>query len=216
MSEPVPEVVSVTTPPAPTGGQHAAQDAVWTPPEQPPAPTPAPPVRAATGSPLLALRDRRKALQDKLFIDLQVPRWGEDGGPRVYVRYGPANTSWYADEAQKIQKMSRKPTDWMTKLNANLLVRACVGVFAVEGEDPLSPEDTRTKFSLRDGDPTGEWTKFDTDLAYSLGLDEGTASAIAVCRELFFTDADLATAAQQVLKFSGIRTEEDQQGFFDS
>jgi hypothetical protein len=201
-----------------TTGAHSAPDAnPWG--EPTPAPI-APPVPAAAGSPLVALRDRRKQVTDKLFIDLQVPRWGSDGGPLIYVRYKPAQTGEFAEKAKKMEAAPKRPPDWIVTLNADLLVKSCVGVFAIEGE-PLDPDpeiaakDPRPRMSLRDGDPHGSWTRFDPDLAYALGLPEN-CGAIKVVRELYFTDADLGLAAGDVLKFSGINADEAGANFFAS
>jgi hypothetical protein len=205
VTNPTPGVVSVTTPPpapAAGGGAHAAPDSV-----------PAP-VNAT--SPLAALRDRRQKLLSDLYTDLRVPRWGDDGGPQIFVRYGPAQPSEFRDRIEKRQKQQKKPKDWMVQENCQILVTSCIGVYAVEGDAPAEGEpDTRAKLSLRDGDPHGDWTKFDPDLAYSLGLDEN-CGAVAVVRALYFTEPDIDAAVQQLLRWSGVALPSDNQAFFGS
>ena len=87
-------------------------------------------------------------------------------------------------------------------MNCDILVRACQGIYAIEDGD------FTTKYSLRTGDERGEWTKFDSDLAHSL-MDEGAqnAKAVNVVRELYITDGDIVSAAQQVITFSGQSSE---------
>lgn len=168
---------------------------------------------AAQASPLLSLRERREAITKNLHLDLRVPRWGEvDAGPQIWIRFEPANPSEFGDRIEKAQKNTSKPKDWMIRENANVLVKSCVGVFAVQGDEPADDEvDTRERLSLREGDPYGAWTKFDPDLAEALGLP-ANCGAIAVCRALFLTEADLTGCANKLLRWSGMslgRTDED-------
>lgn len=195
MTTPDPGLVSVTT--APTG-QHAA------PPSTAPEPAPAPAAPAASESPLESLRARRKKMQALLYKDLQVPRWGDDGGPTFWVRFAPASPSEHATRFEKIQKNPKKPKDWAVTANAQVLVSACIGVFAVEGDQLYEQDDeTIRRLSLRDGDPNGEWTRFDPDLAESLGLDSD-CGAIAVVRSLYLTEGDITTTANRLLQWSGM------------
>jgi hypothetical protein len=170
-------------------------------------------VPAAKASPLLSLRERRDEITKNLHLDVRVPRWGDvDDGPQIWIRFEPANPSEFSDRIEKAQKNTNKPKDWMIRENANVLVKACVGVFALQGEEPADDEvDARERLSLREGDPYGDWTKFDPDLAESLGLAPN-CGAIAVCRALFLTEADLTGAANKLLRWSGMslgRTDED-------
>lgn len=210
--------VTVTTPPS--GGAHAAPDLPA------PSPGPRPAAAAGTGSPLAALRERRARLLDKLYVDLRVPRWGDHGdGPRIYVRYTAAQPSEFGDRIEKAQRRANKPKDWAVIENAQMLVSCCQGVWAWEGEDdppdrpPADDADAARvrarQLSLRDGDPHGAWTRFDPDLAYSLGLEEN-CGAIAVVRALYLTEADITTTANAVLRWSGMSLPQDGQGFFGS
>lgn len=204
-----PGLVSVTAP-----SRHAAADelAAQAPAPADPAamPSPAP---AAVDSPLGLLRDRRQKLLQQLYTDIRVPRWGDDGGPSIYVRYGPAQPSVFQERIEKVQKQQNKPKDWMVRENAQVLVTSCIGVYAVEGDAPLEGEDTRTKFSLRDGDPSGAWTRFDPDLAESLGLPTN-CGAIAVVTGLYFTESDITSTVARLLRWSGAVLPQDNQDFF--
>jgi hypothetical protein len=112
-----------------------------------------------------------------------------------------------------VQKRKDKPKDWMVRENAQVLVSSCIGVYAVEGEPPLEGEDTRQKLSLRDGDPHGDWTKFDPDLAEALGL-RPDCGAIAVVQALYLTESDITSTAAQLLRWSGAVLPQDSQDFF--
>lgn len=209
MTDPTPGLVAVTTPP--TGGAHAAPDAAAA------TAAAAPPVPAGTGSALALLRDRRAATLQKLYTDVRVPRWGDsDGGPRIFVRYAPAAPSEFQDRLDKAAKAQKKAPDWVVRENSQILVSSCVGVFAVEGDAPYDQEDdTIVRLSLRDGDPHGAWTKFDPDLAYSLGLPEN-AGAIAVVRALYFTEPDISSTVNQLLTWSGVQMPSSNTDFFGS
>lgn len=152
------------------------------------------PVPAAIGSPLFDLRQRRGEINARLYLDLQVPRWHDDGGPEIWVRYRPAR----AVTAQKsIQRRAEKKDDEaLINTEADVLVEACVGVYAKVGEQT---------FSLRVGDAEGTWTRFDQDLAVALGLDpnDKETTAAATCRALYFTELDLISAASDLGAWSG-------------
>lgn len=200
-----PGSISVTT--APSGGNHAAPDSPAAPVSQ---------VAAANGSPLAALRDRRKKMAELLHKDFRVPRWGDDGGPMIYVRYAPAAPSEYADRFEKLQKQQNKPKDWVVSANAQILVGACIGVYACEGPEPVDGEpDNRPKLSLRDGDPHGAWTKFDPELADSLGLAPN-CGAIAVVRGLYLTEGDIISTAAKLQRWSGMVAPADNEDFSGS
>jgi hypothetical protein len=201
LTEPVQSADVAVTIPAPAG-QHAA-----------PEPAPLPQVPAGAGSPLGALRERRSKMQELLYKDMRVPRWGDDGGPAIWVRFAPASPSEFADKFEKLSKAKNRPKDWSVAANAQVLVSSCMGVYSVEGEAPLDDEDdTRKKLSLRDGDPYGEWTKFDPDLAESLGL-EPNCGAVAVVRSLYLTEGDVTSTANQLLRWSGMVTPDDDTDF---
>jgi hypothetical protein len=218
----MPETVEVTTPPpaASGGGAHAADDSRWIPPEEappPPGPALAGAEPAADPSPMVSLRAQRAKIQSRLYIDIRVPRYGDgDGGPRIYVRYNPLNPSDHSDRIQKAQKAKNKPKDWMTRENAQMLVSACVGVWAWQGDDdpielleqagddPEALAQVRGRqLSLREGDPHGGWTRFDPDLADALGLPEN-CGAQRVVRALYFTEGDLTASMNRLMAFSGV------------
>lgn len=208
-----PSVVAVNMPPPiAAAGQHAAPDSAAEPADQLAAPR-----RAAAGSALLSLRARKQQMAELLYTDLRVPRWGEvDDGPAIWVRYGPASPSEFSDRIEKMQKNKNRPKDWAVNANAQVLVSSCIGVFAIEGADDYEYEkEQRPRLSLRDDDPHGDWTKFDPDLAYSLGLDEH-AGAIAVVRALYLTEADVTSTATKLLQWSGMVLPNQNKDFSDS
>lgn len=164
---------------------------------------------ALQGSPLFDLRSILEAKREALHIDLPVPRWGGTGAngqtlPEIVVRYGPVDPTVAAESAERRQKA--KSRDWAMLTNADVLVRSCIGVYAVlDGE----------RYSLRQGDPEGTWTRFDKDLAAALGLDPDHAKAVDVARTLYLTDGDLMAAANQLAAWSAValpQAEEDALG----
>jgi hypothetical protein len=162
---------------------------------------------AHRGSPLGSLRKRREALQAEMYLDLKVPRWDDDGGPAIYVRcktMSPAFMSASVDKRKKPSRMGKRDQDWVVLANADVLVNSCIGVYAIEDGTPPSQASREQMLSLRDGDPQGEWTTFDPDLAFSLGLDGENPSAVRVVRALFFTDGDLLNAINRLATFSGL------------
>lgn len=144
-------------------------------------------------SPLAGLKARKAAIIERLHWDLKVPRWDDDGGPAIYVRYGPIDVTRMTKILDAANKS--KAPDKMLVANANILANACLGVFARE-------DGSEEELSLRDGDPHGPLTRFDEDLAET--LDVGTPfRATAVVRALYLTDGDLIAAAIQLSELSG-------------
>lgn len=146
------------------------------------------------------LKARREEIRQGEHLDLPVPRWND---PEVIVRYKPLEHA-VIRRAQDAVDKAPKQRQYQTELegNCDLLIRACEGVIArIDGQD----------YSLRPGDPKGEPTLFDPDLAANLGLEEG-ASARQVVKELFITDGDILSHAQALIQWSGYReTEADAQ-----
>lgn len=145
---------------------------------------------------LASLKERRQEILEEQTLDLPVPRWTD---PEIVVRYKPVehtmirNGQARVDKAPKADK-ARVEVD----ANTDLLIRACVGVIAkVDGRE----------YSLRPGDPHGEPTVFDTDLAANLGLDD-RATARAIVRALYITEGDILAASSKVVEFSGYREAE--------
>lgn len=174
---------------------------------------PASPGRPApASSPLAGLRARRAEALAKLHHDLEVPRWSDGGSFAIWVRYAPVSPTTIT--AVVAARRKSKAKDWMTAANADILATACLGVYAV---DPATPD---VKLSLRDGDPHGEWTRFDADLAYSLGVDGVSTvedakllSAGSVVRGLYLTDGDVLAAANALTAWSGIEMPKDDEDF---
>lgn len=152
-------------------------------------------MKAAKGSPLERLRAEREAMQQRLHIDLRVPRYELP----IFVRYGPLSQA--RTEAIDKRFRNKKGEDRSVLLNAAILVEACQGVFVHD----------------EDGEPVGidpeqphVWPKFDAHLAEMLGIE--TASAADVARWLYGTDGDLISTAQKVVEWSGYGDTEDDSG----
>jgi hypothetical protein len=167
-------------------------------------------------SPLMSLRARRDQIQKELYLDVKVPRWDEGGGPSVYIRLSPAAPSFFGKVIEQRKKQRATQPDWMVNANADVLIKHCEGVFLIE-EPNLSPKDALPEqmLSLRDGDPSGVWTKIDMDLAAALGLDSSVGT-VRTIRALFFTEGDLIQVANKLAEYSGITQGEADEDFFTS
>lgn len=188
MTTPNEETIVIRTPSASDAGETAA-----------------PPSGPAPGSALADLRQRRAKLIEELYVDLEVPRWADDGGPSIWVRYGPIPPGFIAGAVERRQKQKHTlGDDWMDYVNADVLAKCCLGVYGVvDGE----------KVSLKVGDPAGPWTMFDADLAEALGLD--LQRAVDVVRALYYTDGDRTMAVGQLTDWSAqesARVEKTSQG----
>jgi hypothetical protein len=149
-------------------------------------------------TPLFSLKNRRAEILKTLYIDLRVPRYDE---PEVWVRFKPVNTVHMNAVLEKRRK-SKEP-DWGLKANAEVLINSCIGIYA------MFPEDTNAKYSLREGDPLGEWTKFDTALAKALDITpDDHDSATSVVRSFYMADGDLVDTTERLLKWSNISNNE--------
>lgn len=164
----------------------------------------------AAASPLAGLKAKLAEVRDELYVDMEVPRWdepvpdGRDMGLKVFVRYRPLSPSEALRTSEHFQKAG---PDREVQANAQLLADCCVGVYA------LVPGD-ETKYSLRDGDPTGMWTRMDPDLANMLGpVVKDPNTAVGVCRGLYCTDGDITAAALALADWSAQASEKAEKGF---
>lgn len=148
------------------------------------------PIPAPEGSALFDLRALRERKLKDLYKDLPVPRWGEDGTPEIVVRYKPSKPQVALRATEK--RRTENDPDWLILANADVLVDACIGVYAVyQGK----------KYSLKPGEPNAPWTKFDRNLAENLGIE--TNRAVEVVRALYLTDGDLIGAVNALAAWSG-------------
>jgi hypothetical protein len=177
-----------------------------------------PPVR---DSPLGSLKARRERQQQHLYLDVLVPGWHEDPDDpapiSIYVRCAPVKPSQLGRASEARRKQRKKSPDWVELMNADVLVDVCRGVYALEGAPADDPEtDERPKLSLRDGDEHGDWTRFDRDLAHSLGLDPESAKAVDVVLALFPKQAQIVSAVNELVRWSGVEAPQSDQDFFGS
>lgn len=168
------------------------------------------PVPTGPTSPLDLLRGKRPALQEKLFLDLAVPRWDEQlPGRKLWVRYRPGNPALFSaalarrerenDEAQR--RSGRGDPDWSVKANADVLVDACVAVYDLPA-DEHPPEGEL---------PPGDYPTFGSEgLSDALGTSH---NAVETALSLYVTKGDLLLAASQLMNWSGQTSEEVTQGF---
>jgi hypothetical protein len=167
--------------------------------------TPAVPATAAARlSRLGDLKERRQTILEQAVLDRKVPRWND---PEIWVRYKPIDHSIIRAGYSRIESAPpAKKGEVEVNSNADLLIRACVGVYA------KLPEDTEGEYSLRPGDPEGVPTRFDPDLATNLGLSD-KSTAREVVRKLFITEGDIIAHAKAVAEFSGYTEDETDTDF---
>jgi hypothetical protein len=167
--------------------------------------TPAEPLRAVapddaeTGSDsslsvLGQLKGRREQIIKNNHTDLPVPRWSN---PALVVRYGPLEHALFRKANRQVERAAdNKKAEVEVQVNSDLLARACVAVYAViDGK----------KYSLRPGDPNGEPTRFDDDLAENLGCGH---TAREIIKALYITEGDILSTAGSVATFSGYKEQE--------
>lgn len=144
---------------------------------------------------LLSLKERRQQVLKEQILSLPVPRWSD---PAIVVKYQPVPHAFIRKAQSRLEKATKeRRAELEIEANADILIHGCVAVVAVlDGRE----------YSLRPGDPEGEPTTFDADLAENLGV-EGS-SARKVLRALFLTDGDIMSAATELIKFSGYRETE--------
>lgn len=149
------------------------------------------------------LKERRQQVVEKQYLDRAVPRWSD---PEIFVRFKPVDHATIrkamdaTDDSGGNRRQRReagKKARGELQANIDVLIEGCVGVYAV-----LDGNRER-KYSLRKGDPRGEWTKFDPELADNLGIEAG--SATEVVRALYLADGDIMTTAGAIAEFSGYR-----------
>ncbi len=136
------------------------------------------------------LAKRREEILAEQILDLGVPRWDD---PDIHVLYKPLSHEVIRKTFRRVEKAKPAERDRVeVEANADLLVKACTGIYALIDDE---------RYSLRPGDEKGELTTFDEDLAENLGVED--RRAISVCRALFFTDGDMLQHVIQLQRFSG-------------
>lgn len=146
------------------------------------------------------LKQRREAIAQGEQLVLPVPRWND---PEILVKYRPIDHSVIRSAQSRVEK-APKAKRWAAEVdgNADLLIRGCKEIVAVvDGRE----------YSLRPGDPEGDPTAFDEDLAENLGLTEG-ATARQVVKALFITEGDILSHGKSLVEFSGYRETEADEG----
>lgn len=146
------------------------------------------------------LKERREQILQTEHLDLPVPRWSD---PEIVVRYKPVPHRYFAAGQKLVDKTTGKDKAKIeVQANIDVLIQGCTAVFArLDGQD----------YSLRPGDPKGDFTTFDPDLAENLGLGDG-ATARETVMALFLVDGDIMSHAASLAKFSGYRETEADEG----
>lgn len=145
---------------------------------------------------LSSLKERRQQVIEEQVLTLPVPRWTD---PVIVVKYKPLPHEMIRASQTRLEAAPKaKRAALEVDLNADLLIKGCRAVVAVLDD---------TEYSLRSGDPSGEPTVFDSELAENLGLDDN-ARARDVVRALFITEPDIISAAQSLIVWSGYKETE--------
>lgn len=143
-------------------------------------------------SSLAALRRKISTKRAERYQDMPVPDLDV-----IVVRYGPVESS---ELAKILQRRNRKDPDRGALSSADILARACLGIYE-RGDDGELQVDGKYLTS-DDGEPLTFAT---------LGLVE-VKNAIAQVRALYVTDGDLISTADAVLRLSGYDAEDDASG----
>lgn len=150
-------------------------------------------------SQLNQLAARCAEIQNAQVLDLPVPRWTD---PEIHILYRPLELEALTKAQKAVAKAKGDRSEVVLDQNASGLIKACVGIYAlIDGE----------RYSLKQGDPNGELTVFDDDLAAALGLDPGRA--LPLCKKLFITDGDLLSHALQLTEWSGFAATKSDEEF---
>lgn len=158
------------------------------------------------------LRSRRRQVVQTLHLDLKVPHWDDPDPahpdaphPPIFVRYRAVGHDHIAKARRKMEE-AKKAMQGQVELqeNIDLLVKSVECVYSLVDDQEVS---------LRVGDPFGEKTMFDGDLAHALGMgDDGTNVNIfkppAIVRQLFLMEGDIISHAAKILEWNGYREAE--------
>jgi hypothetical protein len=161
-------------------------------------------------SPLDGLKAKLVAKRNALYRDIEVPRWPALFGVRAFVRFIPLDPMYSQKVSEDFQKT--KADDWQQQAAAQKLVHCCQGIYVTDISS------TEVKYSLREENPDGEWTRFDADLATFLGLidspaDHAQTNAIATCRAFYQTEGDLFAALMDLSDWSSLGSAEADRDF---
>jgi len=157
-------------------------------------------------TPLFDLQSRRKQIADELVKSFKVARWDD---PDVYMELRVIEPSDLSKALVKREKQKKNLDDWVAWAYCDVLAPAVTAVYAIVDGDE------ETRYSLRQGDPSGTPTKIDHDLAVALGLDPtapGNGQA-ATFRKMFFGEADVLEFAARVFRWSSITNDEVDETF---
>lgn len=144
-----------------------------------------------------SLKERRQQVLEEQELRLPVPRWTN---PEIVVKYKPVDHSLIRKTQDRVEGIKDKTKKFAAEVdgNADLLIKGCVAVVAiVDGRE----------YSLKPGEPHGDPTVFDPDLAENLGLGD-RVTAREIVKALFIVEGDIMSASQALVQFSGYRETE--------
>lgn len=152
-------------------------------------------------SPFALLAGKREGAIAKLFIDQAVPRWEDELGRTVWVRFKPSNPAFFGQAVERREKAhqtalrkggpnAKGNPDRVIDANADLLAECCIAVYdlAIDEEPPDELDGTLPDFRS-------------TELSEALGVPN--AGAAATVRALYLTDGDLLIASGELMEWSG-------------
>lgn len=158
---------------------------------------------AQPGSPLSNLRARRESIMAEQTLDLPVPRW-ED--PVLVIRYRPVEHTQIKKNQARIEKAAKNQAGQVElEANTDLVVQGAVGVFARMNGQTMVCTDVDV-WEPVDLDSYDGWDKFSPALGETLGAE--SQSARGVVKALFFTDGDIMSHANEIIRFSGYKEAE--------
>lgn len=146
-------------------------------------PDPPQPFAESVADAFAALAQQR---QSELTRAIKVPRYT----PPIGVLVRPISEDEFNDS---LKQRAKAGSDYRVLHGADLLARACKGIFLLVG--------TR-RVALNPDDPDGDWPTFGIGLQPFLGFNAGDEAVMWV-RALFRTDADVISAAEELVSWSG-------------
>lgn len=163
-----------------------------------------PPVAAAPGSQLINIRAQRAKMLQKLHLDLEVPRIGDEGPAQVWIRYRPASFSVGMRAAERRRKQKLDEAEILAA--ADVLVEACVGVYVkVDGQAYTVTPDREWRPFDPDHAADTDWVSVRgeraTDLA-AVTVEGNIGGAVELMRALFATENDMLAHSIALGNFS--------------
>jgi hypothetical protein len=165
-----------------------------------------------------SLKEMRYKILSELYLDLKVPRWSTndpEGTFDIYARYAPVRAGKIEESMKRRGAQEHNKDEAMLLLHVDVLVDSCRGIYAVLDGDMSRKYTLKLRTDgLADWEPTETWTRFDKDLARTLGLTDYESNlAEKICRALYLTDGDIVNASTRLSEWSAAANDQAEKDF---